>query len=57
MKKSDFISQEKWDLILGLDNLLLKNKEGLDQLSEGASETISNALYWIRTNPQDQEEN
>ena len=53
MKKSDFISQEKWDLILGLDNLLLKNKEGLDQLSEGASETISNALYWIRTNPQD----
>ena len=52
MKKSIFISQEKWDLILGLERLL-DNREALDHLSEGASETISNALYWIRTNPID----
>ena len=56
MKNNEFISQEKYQLLLGLQRVL-ESKEALDHLPEGASQAISNAFDWIRKNPLDKEEN
>tara|TARA_X000000368_G_scaffold136632_1_gene107302 strand:+ start:540 stop:710 length:171 start_codon:yes stop_codon:yes gene_type:complete len=56
MRNNEFISQEKREMLWGLERVL-ESKEALDHLPEGASQAISNAFDWIRKNPQDQEEN